>query len=210
MELTKVETMTLKEITDLLEVRHNNAMRVVSEMLENQDFGSATQIEYLITVGKGAKQTITTYQLNKRQSIAVAAKLNTSLLMRIIDRWQELEDANKEPLTLAEITLIHAQRLVNIEREQRRLAQQQAQVAAEHTVIKAQLSALTQGEDFMTIVGYANLKNQKVDSPTAARLGKLASKYCRENNIMTGNANHPIYGTCKTYPVEVLESVLPF
>src|SRR5690606_15763285 len=100
--------------------------------------------------------------------------------------------------------------LVNIEREQKRLAQQQAQVAAEHTVIKAQLSALTQGEDFMTIVGYANLKNQKVDSPTAARLGKLASKYCRENNIMTGNANHPTYGTCKTYPVEVLENVLPF
>lgn len=210
MELMKIETMTLKEITDLLEVRHNNAMLVVEKMLQDQEFGTATKIQYQYTKGNNARGTIETYQLNKRQSIAVAAKLNTSLLMRIIDRWQELEDANKEPLTLAEITLIHAQRLVNIEREQKRLAQQQAQVAAEHTVIKAQLSALTQGENFMTIVGYANLKNQKVDSPTAARLGKLASKYCRENNIMTGNANHPVYGTCKTYPVEVLESVLPF
>ena len=38
-------------------------------------------------------KSITTYQLNKRQSIAVAAKLNVSLLMQIIDRWQALEDA---------------------------------------------------------------------------------------------------------------------
>ena len=34
---------------------------------------------------------IETYQLNKRQSIAVAARLNTALLMRIIDRWQGTE-----------------------------------------------------------------------------------------------------------------------
>ena len=43
-----------------------------------------------------------TYQLDKRQSIAVASRLNTALLMRIIDRWQELEHAGneKEPLTV--------------------------------------------------------------------------------------------------------------
>lgn len=82
------QTMTLKEITDLLEVRHNNAMAVVSKMLENQEFGHATKIQYRTTQGNEYE----TYQLNKRQSIAVAAKLNTSLLMRIIDRWQELEN----------------------------------------------------------------------------------------------------------------------
>lgn len=81
------QTMTLKEITDLLEVRHNNAMAVVSKMLENQEFGHATKIQYRTTQGNEYE----TYRLNKRQSIAVAAKLNTSLLMRIIDRWQELE-----------------------------------------------------------------------------------------------------------------------
>lgn len=39
-------TMTLKEITDLLDVRHNNAMRTVAEMAKDQDFGGVTQIEY--------------------------------------------------------------------------------------------------------------------------------------------------------------------
>lgn len=39
-------TMTLKEITDLLDVRHDNAMRIVKEMAQNQDFGDAPKIEY--------------------------------------------------------------------------------------------------------------------------------------------------------------------
>lgn len=88
------QTMTLKEITDLLEVRHNDAMAVVSKMLENQEFGHATKISYRTSRGNEYE----TYQLNKRQSIAVAAKLNTSLLMRIIDRWQELEARDSKPL----------------------------------------------------------------------------------------------------------------
>ena len=90
-------SMTLKEITDLLEVRHNNAMRVVEKMTEYQAFGLATQIEQPIISGKGKKELITTYQLDKRQSMAVAAKLSTKFLMRVIDRWLELESAFANP-----------------------------------------------------------------------------------------------------------------
>ena len=86
------QTMTLKEITDLLKVRHNDAMSVVAAMTENPEFGLATKISYPIISGKGRKQYIETYQLNKRQSIAASARLNTALLMRIVDRWQELEE----------------------------------------------------------------------------------------------------------------------
>ena len=89
MNMTSAMTMTLKEITDLLDVRHNNAMRTVAEMVQDPDFGSVTQIEYRTKQGNS----YLTYQLNKRQSIAAAARLNTALLMRIIDRWLELESA---------------------------------------------------------------------------------------------------------------------
>jgi phage regulator Rha-like protein len=87
-----VTSMTLKEITDMLDVRHNNAMRTVAEMEEDPAFGSATQIEYhLPATNRKRAEIIKTYQLDKRQSISVAAHLNVALLMRIIDRWQELE-----------------------------------------------------------------------------------------------------------------------
>ena len=85
------QTMTLKEITDLLNVRHNNAMRTVAEMAQDPAFGMIAQIEYSSPMPNGGFRVIETYQLNKRQSIAVSARLNTALLMRIIDRWQELE-----------------------------------------------------------------------------------------------------------------------
>ena len=92
-------TMTLKEITDILKVRHNDAMKVVENMAESSDFGALrkSRIAY-----NQHGQTTETYALDKRQSIAVAAKLNTSLLMNIIDRWQELEGAAPKPLTQIE------------------------------------------------------------------------------------------------------------
>ena len=87
-------TMTLKEITDMLKVRHDNAMQTVKLMMLDASFGHAPEIQERYNSGKNV---LTTYALNKRQSIAVAARLNTSLLMNIIDRWQELEDAQRAP-----------------------------------------------------------------------------------------------------------------
>ena len=84
-----VQTMTLKEITDLLDVRHDKAMLKVAAMAESPDFGTMSILD-IVYNDKG--QTTKTYQLNKRQSIAVSARLNTALLMRIVDRWQELEE----------------------------------------------------------------------------------------------------------------------
>ena len=90
-------TMTLKEITDMLGVRHDKSMRTVAEMVQNPDFGMIVQIGQSSPMPHGGFRVIQTYLLNKRQSIAVAAKLNVSLLMNIIDRWQELEDAQRAP-----------------------------------------------------------------------------------------------------------------
>ena len=101
-------TMTLKEITDLLDVRHDKAMLKVAAMAESPEFGwlSKTDIQY--SSGKGRIETIQTYQLNKRQSIAVASRLNTALLMRIVDRWQELENQSKPSLPTTYIAALEA------------------------------------------------------------------------------------------------------
>lgn len=82
------KTMSLKEITDLLNVRHDAALKKVKKMAESEGFGTMLEID-IVYNGKGQK--LKTLMLDKRQSIAVASMLNTTLLMRIIDRWQELE-----------------------------------------------------------------------------------------------------------------------
>ena len=108
-------TMTLKEITDLLKVRHDKAMIKVAEMAESPDFGQVSKTDTCYSKGNNATGTTTTFLLDKRQSIAVAAALNTSLLMRIIDRWQELEGAAPKPLSqIEQVRLL----LESLEREE--------------------------------------------------------------------------------------------
>jgi phage antirepressor YoqD-like protein len=87
--LTATQTMTLKEITDLLEIDHSKAMKKVTVMSLSPEFGT---VAITATVYNKQGQTIDTFLLDKRQSIAVAGRLNTPMLMRVIDRWQELEN----------------------------------------------------------------------------------------------------------------------
>ncbi len=102
------QTMTLKEITDLLKVRHNDAMETVARMAESHEFGEVRKIRSSYKNNIGADLPIETYALNQRQSIAVSARLNTALLMRVIDRWQELEanQASTIPQTFSQALLL--------------------------------------------------------------------------------------------------------
>ena len=103
-------TMTVKEIVDILNneaklafergdydeipnpLVHRDALRTLKVLESKQSFGLGAEITTPIISGKGREQNITTYQLNKRQSIALAARLSVDLHMAIIDRWQELEN----------------------------------------------------------------------------------------------------------------------
>ena len=49
-------TMTLKEITDILKVRHDNATRTVNTMTKNPKFGACPQTEVMVEIGSGANQ----------------------------------------------------------------------------------------------------------------------------------------------------------
>ena len=46
-------TMTLKEITDILKVRHDNATRTVNTMTKNPKFGACPQTEVMVEIGSG-------------------------------------------------------------------------------------------------------------------------------------------------------------
>ena len=97
---------TLKEITDLISVEHNKAMKVVEKLSQEPSFGT---VEKIATVYNNKGQTIDTYKLNKKQAIAVGAKLNNSLLMKVIDRLEELESVNMRPLSVSEQIALIAQ-----------------------------------------------------------------------------------------------------
>jgi len=82
-------SITLKEITDLLDIEHNKAMKRVQKLSEEPSFGT---VEKLATVYNEKGQKVDTYRLSKKQAIAVAAKLNDAMLMKVINRLEELEN----------------------------------------------------------------------------------------------------------------------
>ena len=100
---------TLKEITDLIEVEHNKAMKVVEKLSLEPSFGQVEKLATSYRAGNGALREIETYKLNKKQAIAVGAKLNNSLLMQLVDRLEELESVRQRPLTLNEQIALIAQ-----------------------------------------------------------------------------------------------------
>ena len=81
---------TLKEITDLIGVEHNKAMKKVEELSIEDGFGTLAKTA---TVYNDKGQTIPTYIFTKKQALAVGARLNNTMLMKIINRLEELEMA---------------------------------------------------------------------------------------------------------------------
>jgi phage antirepressor YoqD-like protein len=164
--------MSLKEITDLIGVRHDKACLKVLSMAEEPEFGTVS-ITDIVYNDKG--QTIQTYMLDKRQSVAVAAKLNTALLMRVIDRWQELESKQSVPQFNIPKTLPEALRLAAD------LADQLAIAAPKVAVYE--LLADRKGDVSTTIVA-------KELSTTAIKL----NRFLRDNGIKWLNADLPKAG----------------
>ena len=87
---------TLKEITDLIDVQHSKAMLKVEQLAKEPAFGEVSKFD---TFNLNNVK-VETYLLNKKQAIAVGARLNNTLLMKVIDRLEELENQNKPKTTL--------------------------------------------------------------------------------------------------------------
>lgn len=97
---------TLKEITDLIDVRHDKAKLKVDELAKEPSFGEVSKMD---TFNLNNVK-VETYLLTKKQAIAVGARLNNALLMKVIDRLEELEKQNcfKIPQTFHEALLLAA------------------------------------------------------------------------------------------------------
>jgi hypothetical protein len=82
------ETITLKEITDMIGTRHTDAKLTVQRMSKDPEFGPFRVTPYYLPVSHQKRaETIETYVLTKGQSIAVASKLNILLVPILLAYW---------------------------------------------------------------------------------------------------------------------------
>ncbi|QXH96089.1 Rha family transcriptional regulator [Pseudomonas ogarae] len=108
-------TMSSQEIADLVTVRHDSVKRTIERLAEK----GAIQLPPLAEVKNHLGQTVSVFQVCKRDSFVVVAQLSPEFTAALVDRWQALEEQASRPMTQAEITAANANHLVAVERQQR-------------------------------------------------------------------------------------------
>lgn len=90
------QTMTSREIADLVESRHDKVKQSIERLAARHAIGLPPVGEYLDNLGRPAHE----YLLCKRDSYVVVAQLSPEFTARLVDRWQELEAAQPKALDL--------------------------------------------------------------------------------------------------------------
>lgn len=122
-------TMSSRDIAELVESRHDK----VKQSIERLAARGVIQLPPLGDVRNHLGQTVTEYQVNKRDSYVVVAQLSPEFTARLVDRWQELEqratEGPKLPTTFAEALRLAAEQAERLEQQQAQLAQAAPKVA---------------------------------------------------------------------------------
>lgn len=82
-------TMSSREIAELVNSRHDKVKQSIERLAERGVIGLPPLGEYLDALGRKA----TEYRIGKRDSYVIVAQLSPEFTARLVDRWQELENA---------------------------------------------------------------------------------------------------------------------
>lgn len=172
--ITTPKTMSSREIAELTGKDHKNVLRTLRSLIEQN---LTAQIEPLKFEYRG--QYFDYYELDKRDSLVLVARLSPEFTAAIVDRWQELEKANQPqvPQTYA-AALLEAGRLA--------LENERLQLEAQENAPKLEV--------------YEALADRKGDVSTtliAKQLGMTAiklNKFLREKGVKWEKADLPKAG----------------
>lgn len=112
-------TMSSREIAQLTRKDHKNVLRVIRSLIDGQVL--VAQIEPLKFEYRG--QWFDYYELNKRDSLVVVARLSPEFTAAVVDRWQELESNQPTlPTSFAEALQLAANQAKELEDKKQALA----------------------------------------------------------------------------------------
>jgi phage regulator Rha-like protein len=98
-------TMSSREISELLDARHDNVKRTI-ERLSEKTVVRFTASEETSHDGPGSRP-MTVYLVNKRDSFIIVAQLSPEFTAALVDRWQELEAQVVSPQQLTTLEILN-------------------------------------------------------------------------------------------------------
>jgi prophage antirepressor-like protein len=116
---------------------------------------------------------------------------------------------NKQ-LTISEQLLLSAQLLVKLEQEHSEIKTALIKQDDKLNDVYDRLDNIETAVDYFTIIGYFRYKKKKsIPLKQASVLGKKVTNYCKINNIAMGNIPDQRFGNVNSYPLWVLEQLIP-
>ncbi|USE82569.1 Rha family transcriptional regulator [Acinetobacter tibetensis] len=116
--LSPTPTMSSREIAELTGKEHKNVIRTIKDLLAAEILDA--QIEPLKFEYRG--QWFDYYELKKRDSLILVARLSPEFTARLVDRWQELEYQSKQhnvdinnPHALRKALLEYTEQVIELE-----------------------------------------------------------------------------------------------
>ena len=135
LEANNVLTMSSIEIAELTGKQHKDVIRDIRNMLNQLEIHSA---QFCAQYKDSTGRSLPMFNLPKDETICLIAGYNAQVRMRIIKRWQELEQKEsaqfKMPKTLSDALLLAGQQAALAEERQRLLEQQKPKVEFAETV----------------------------------------------------------------------------
>ena len=118
------QTMSSREIAELVESRHDN-VRVTIERLAERGVIALPAMQEKPTGGRPSVEYVFSGEKGKRDSLVVVAQLSPEFTGRLVDRWQELESQAARPPIAIPQSLPEALRLAADLAEQKAIAEQE-------------------------------------------------------------------------------------
>jgi len=197
------QTMTSREIADLVESRHDDVKRSI-ERLAVAGAITLPPLAEVSNTGPGPKM-ISVYAVGKRDSYVVVAQLSPAFTARLVDRWQELEAGAADPLAAlpADQRALVALMLDN--------ATIKAQLTTQADAIKRieanQQAAVASVQSF-TALGFSIYREIPMSKLELIRLGKRASAISKKKGITIDHVADGRHGRVGSYHVSVLDEAL--
>lgn len=143
------------------------------------------------------------YRLGFKANNETAVRFQSILADDVLPSIRKTGQYAVKPLTPAQQLLANAQMLV--EMEQRQMEQERRQNVIENKV--ALIEDRIRDNGYMTVKGFANIVKIRIGKPMANKLGRLASKWCRQMKIKPEKIKDGEWGEINTYPMQALRDV---
>jgi phage regulator Rha-like protein len=202
------QTMSSLEIAKLTEKNHADVLRDIRKIFDEAEID---QSKYASIFLDSYNREQPCFNLPRRECDLIVSGYSVKYRLAIIDRWHELE-ANESkpeiPQTQGQFLVMIAQSFAEQERKLLELSAAHSETKAATERNERRLDQLETASDHFTVLGYhLYLHKERLTLPEAAKIGAVASKYCKQHEVPMGEVPDPRFGRVKTYPRWVLDEI---